>query len=78
MSIGDLVYELDFQPKDFECEYSTVAGWAIQSLEAEPHVGDKFTYEHLEIEVTEMEDDILVTKLKVTVGEIPNDEDEEE
>ena len=78
MSIGDLFYELDFQPKDFECEYSTVAGWAIQSLEAEPHVGDKFTYEHLEIEVTEMEDDILVTKLKVTVGEIPNDEDEEE
>ena len=78
MSIGDLFYELDFHPKDFECEYSTVGGWAIQSLEAEPHVGDKFTYEHLEIEVTEMEDDILVTKLKVTVGEIPSDEDEEE
>lgn len=78
MSIGDLFYELDFHPKDFECEYSTVGGWAIQSLEAEPHVGDKFTYEHLEIEVTEMEDDILVTKLKVTVGETPSDEDEEE
>ena len=78
MSIGDLFYELDFHPKDFECEYSTVGGWAIQSLDAEPHVGDKFTYEHLEIEVTEMEDDILVTKLKVTVGEIPSDEDEEE
>ena len=78
MSIGDLFYELDFHPKDFECEYSTVGGWAIQSLEAEPHVGDKFTFEHLEIVVTEMEDDILVTKLKVTVGEIPSDEDEEE
>ena len=78
MSIGDLFYELDFHPKDFECEYSTVGGWAIQSLDAEPHVGDKFTYEHLEIEVTEMEDDILVTKLKVTVGEIIDDEDEEE
>lgn len=77
MSIGDLFYELDFHPKDFECEYSTVGGWAIQSLEAEPHVGDKFTYEFLEIEVTEMEDDILVTKLKVTVGERPTDEDEE-
>lgn len=78
MSIGDLFYELDFHPKDFECEYSTVGGWAIQSLDAEPHVGDKFTYEHLEIEVTEMEDNILVTKLKVTVGEIIDDEDEEE
>lgn len=78
MSIGDLFYELDFHPKDFECEYSTVGGWAIQSLDAEPHVGDKFTYEFLEIEVTEMEDDILVTKLKVTVGERHSDEDEEE
>lgn len=78
MSIGDLFYELDFHPKDFECEYSTVGGWAIQSLDSDPHVGDKFTYEHLEIEVTEMEDDILVTKLKVTVGELPADDDEEE
>ena len=78
MSIGDLFYELDFHPKDFECEYSTVGGWAIQSLDAEPHVGDKFTYEFLEIEVTEMEDDILVTKLKVTVGERPNEDDEDE
>lgn len=78
MSIGDLFYELDFHPKDFECEYSTVGGWAVQSLDSEPHVGDKFTYEYLEIEVTEMEDDILVTKLKVTVGERPSEDEEEE
>lgn len=78
MSIGDLFYELDFNPKDFECEYSTVGGWAIQSLNAEPHVGDSFTYEHLTITVTEMEDDILVTKLLVVVGEIPDEEEEDE
>ena len=78
MSIGDLFYELDFDPKDFECEYSTVGGWAIQSLNAEPHVGDSFTYEHLTITVTEMEDDILVTKLLVVVGEIPEDDEDTE
>jgi CBS domain containing-hemolysin-like protein len=78
MSIGDLFYELDFDPKDFECEYSTVGGWAIQSLNAEPHVGDSFTYEHFSITVTEMEDDILVTKLLVVVGEIPHDDDEDQ
>lgn len=77
-SIGDLFYELDFHPKNFECEYSTVGGWAVESLNAEPHVGDKFVYEYLEVEVTEMEDDILVTKLKVTVGEKPSEDDDEE
>ena len=78
MSIGDLFYELDFDPKDFECEYSTVGGWAIESLNAEPHVGDSFTYEHLTITVTEMENDILVTKLLVVVGELPKDDKENE
>ena len=78
MSIGDLFYELDVHPKDFECEYSTVGGWAIQSLESEPHIGDKFTYEHLEIEVADMQDDIIVTKLKITVGELPSDDEEED
>lgn len=78
MSIGDLFYELDFDPKDFECEYSTVGGWAIESLNSEPHVGDSFTYEHLTITVTEMEDDIRVTKLLVVVGEISSDDQEDE
>ena len=78
MSIGDLFYELDFNPKDFECEYSTVGGWAIESLESDPHVGDSFTYEHLTITVTEMEDDILVTKLLVVVGELPKEDEEDE
>lgn len=78
MSIGDLFYELDFHPKDFECEYSTVGGWAVESLNAEPHVGDKFSYDILEVEVTDMEDDILVTKLKITVNEKPSEDEEEE
>ncbi len=77
-SLSDFFYELDYHPKDFECEYSTVGGWAVESLNSEPHVGDKFSYEFLDITVTEMEDGIRVTKLKVTVGERPSEEDEEE
>lgn len=78
MSIGDLFYELDFSPKDFECEYSTVGGWAIQSLDSAPHVGDSFNFEHLTITVTEMEDDLLVTKLNVRVGEILSEDEDGE
>ncbi len=77
-SLSDFFYELDFHPKDFECEYSTVGGWAVESLNSEPHVGDKFSYEFLDITVTEMEDGIRVTKLKVNIGDRPSEEDEEE
>jgi CBS domain containing-hemolysin-like protein len=75
-SISDLFYELDFHPKEFECEYSTVGGWAIESLNSEPHEGDTFDFEYLNILVSEMEDDIIVTKLIVTVGERPSEDDE--
>lgn len=77
-SIGDLFYELDFHPKEFECEYTTVGGWAIESLNSEPHVGDSFECEHLSILVAEMEDDIIVTKLIVTVNEIVEEESYED
>lgn len=78
MSIGDFFYELDFHPKNFECEYSTVGGWAVESLESDPHVGDSFNFEHLTITVTEMEDGIRVTKLNVLVGEIVSEDEDEE
>jgi len=78
MSIGDLFYELDFHPKNFECEYSTVGGWAVENLDSDPHVGDSFTCEHLTITVTEMEDGIRVTKLSVLVGEIISEDEDDE
>lgn len=77
MNIDDFFDEISFEPKDFECDYSTVGGWAIENLNSDPHVGDVFTFEHLTILVSEMEDDVRVTKLLVTVGELPEEEEEE-
>lgn len=77
MNIDDLFHELDFHPTNFECEYSTVGGWAVQSLNSDPRVGDWFSYEFLDILVAEMEDGVRVTKLLVTVGERPTDDEEE-
>ncbi|MCQ2353518.1 MAG: hemolysin family protein [Clostridia bacterium] len=78
MNIDDFFYELDYEPKDFECEYSTVGGWAIENLNSDPHVGDIFKYDFLTVLVSEMEDDVRVTKLTVTVGERPQEDEEEE
>ena len=45
MNIDDFFEEIDFEPKEFECEYSTMGGWAIEMLNADPHVGDSFLFD---------------------------------
>ncbi len=75
MNIDDFFYEIEFEDDDFECEYSTVGGWAVEALEADPHVGDSFTYKNLCVIVTEM-DEFRV--LKLTVLDSPAEDDEED
>lgn len=70
MNIDDFFWEIEYEPRDFECEYTTMGGWAIERLNADPHVGDSFTDEDethtLYVVVSEM-DDMRVTKLTVLV-----------
>ena len=76
MNIDDFFEEIDFvKPDDFTCEYSTVGGWAIQMLEADPHLGDSYRYENLFVIVAQMDEE-RVTKLTVLVE--PEKEEEEE
>jgi CBS domain containing-hemolysin-like protein len=56
MNIDDFFAEIEFEPRDFECEYSTVGGWAIEMLDADPHVGDSFSYRDIPLEEGEEED----------------------
>ncbi|MBQ2709047.1 MAG: HlyC/CorC family transporter [Clostridia bacterium] len=65
MNIDDFFEEIDFtKPEEFNCKYSTMAGWAIEMLDADPHVGDSFRYENLFIIVAHMDEE-RVTKLTV-------------
>lgn len=74
MNIDDCFEEIDFdKPSDFTCEYSTMGGWAIEMLEADPHVGDSFRYRNLFVIVAHMEEE-RVTKLTILVE---NEEAEE-
>ena len=75
MNIDDFFEEIGFEPHDFECEYSTVGGWAVEMLNADPHVGDSFTYENIIMVVTSMKD-MRVKKLTALVN--PPSEDKEE
>ena len=74
MSIDDFFEEIDFvRPEDFSCEYTTMGGWAIEMLEADPHVGDSFRYENLFVIVAQMKNE-CVTKLTVLVEPKPEEE----
>ena len=77
MNIDDCFEELEFhKPEDFACEYSTMGGWSVEMLEADPHVGDSFSYRNLHIVVAQMEEE-RVTRLTVLVTAAEDREDEE-
>lgn len=80
-SIDDFFSEIEYEPKDFTCEYSTMGGWAIERLDADPHVGDSFSdsdeQKELCVVVSEM-DDMRVTKLTVLVKILETEEETEE
>ena len=75
MNIDDFFEEIEFvKPESFTCEYSTMGGWAIEMLEADPHVGDSFRYENVFVIVAQMDEE-RVTKLTVLVEPKPDEEE---
>ncbi len=54
--IDDLFDEINYIDKNFECEATTVAGWALEEFERIPQVGDSFVYKSLIVTVHIMDD----------------------
>lgn len=77
MNIDDFFAEIEHEDNEFECEYKTMGGWAVEATDADPHVGDSFTYKNMCIVVDEMED-MRVTQLTVLVTPVEIDEDDME
>lgn len=76
MNVYDMFDELDVDDRDFDSDCNTVGGWCVEMLEQNPEVGMSFDYKNLHIEITEI-DDILVQSVRVTVNELPDEEEEE-
>jgi CBS domain containing-hemolysin-like protein len=74
MSIYDFLERMELDDHDFEEEFVTLGGWAIDVLEGFPKPGDHFEYKNLTITVTEMEE-LRVTRLLVE-RRPPEEEDE--
>ena len=75
-NVEDMFDMLDVDSRDFESDFTTVSGWAIEMLDADPHEGDSFAYRNLYVIVTEMGEN-RIERLSVVVNEI-EDEDEDE
>ena len=75
MSVYDFLESMQIDDSDFESEYTTVGGWAIEMLDGFPHEGDSFDYKNLSISVDEMDEHRI---LKLTVQVQPEKEDKEE
>ena len=72
MNIDDFFEEIEFEkPESFTCEYNSMGGWAIEMLDADPHVGDSFRYENIFVIVAQMDEE-RVTKLTVWVEAKPD------
>ena len=77
MNIFDFFDALDIDTIDFESEYTTVGGWAIEMLEGFPEEKASFEYKNIIVTIESIEDH-RITKLSAVVIESDDDEDEDE
>jgi CBS domain containing-hemolysin-like protein len=74
MTIDDFFESVDYHPpEDFETEYDTMGGWAIERLDRFPVAGDHFVYDIFDVTVIEAEA-MRVDKLRVRI--LPKEEEE--
>ena len=57
--------------KDFDSEYASIGGWALERLGYIPTVGDSFEYNNISVKVEEMDDKRIVS---LSVVFVPNEE----
>lgn len=72
MGLHDFFDEIDYDGKNFESEYTTLGGWAVEMLDARPEVGRSFDYDTLHVSVERM-DGVRVDRLHVSVERPPEE-----
>ena len=62
-NIYDVFEELGVSTKDFDSDYSSAAGWALECLEHIPAPGESFDFENLHVTVEQVEDKRILSLL---------------
>ncbi|MBO7218194.1 MAG: HlyC/CorC family transporter [Clostridia bacterium] len=77
MNIFDFFDAIDVNVLDFESEYTTVGGWAIEMLDGFPEVDASFDFRNITVTIKSIEDH-RITKLSAVVREDLEDDEEDE
>ncbi len=77
MNVFDFFDAIDFDAGDFESEYTTVGGWAIEMLEGFPEEDASFEFKNLVVTIKSIEDH-RVTKLSVVINETEEEDEDDE
>ncbi len=78
-NIYDMFERLDWEPHEFETEYTTVGGWVTEMLDKFPSVGDTFEYMRINVTVLKAASMRVETvKVEYTPPEEESEEDEKE
>ncbi len=77
MNIFDFFDAIDFDAGEFESEYTTVGGWAIEMLDGFPEEKASFDFKNITVTIESIEDH-RITKLSAVVNDTPDDENEDE
>ncbi len=74
MNIEDFFDYVGYTPPDFDSEYTTMGGWAVEMLDRFPRSGDHFVWDRFDVTVTAAEA-MRVEQLKIRLLPPPEKED---
>ena len=74
MNIEDFFDYVGYTPPDFDSEYTTMGGWAVEMLDRFPQCGDRFVWDRFDVTVTAAEA-MRVEQLKIRLLPPPEKED---
>ena len=73
VNIYDAFELVEYEPKEFSSEYTTLSGWCTEQLDHFPEAGESFTFEGLTVTVEEVSEH-LVEKVRIHVDREPKED----
>ena len=59
--VTDALDRIGYEERDFDSEYSSVGGWSFERLGRIPSVGDSFEYNGIQVDISEMDEQRIVS-----------------
>lgn len=78
MNILELFEELEIPDRDFDSDYNTVGGWAMEMLGHIPEAGEKYSYKNLVVTVQEIEEQRILLLLVERIPTLVDEEDRDQ